>query len=517
MMLTLFKFLLIAIGAVVAAGFVLRHMLALPRRRDVSAACHLPAPDDGPLAAAFGAAAARHPNASGVFSVADAADAFALRVLLARAATRSIDAQYYIWHRDLTGILLLKELRDAADRGVRVRILLDDNGTRGMDDLLRELHDHPNVEVRLFNPFALRAPKWLNYLLHFRRLNRRMHNKSLTVDNLATIVGGRNMGDSYFGTGANPLFIDLDILAAGAVVPQVSRDFDRYWNSAASYPVDLLVKGAPEGGILDRLYNEALRHPARERFDANLGDAAPMRRLLAGETELHWVPVKLVSDDPAKVTGKLGRDRLLFSKISDAMGRPQMTLDVISPYFVPGRAGCRAILGLREAGVVVRVMTNALEATDVPAVHAGYARYRRALLQAGIELYELKAAAIPPAAPEDRRRLGSSAASLHAKVLAVDGRSLYVGSLNFDPRSVFLNTELGFIIDDPRMAEQVHEGVGRNAPRLAYSPGIDGDRLVWRERTADGEEILHGDEPGGSLGRRLIVMALSRLPVEWLL
>src|SRR5690606_37443660 len=183
-----------------------------------------------------------------------------------------------------------------------VRLLLDDNGTWGMDALLAELDAHPNMEVRLFNPFVLRAPKWLNYLFDFRRLNRRMHNKSMTVDNLATIVGGRNMGDAYFGTGSNPLFIDLDILAAGAVVPQVSKDFDRYWNSAASYPLDLILgEGTPGGGLLDQLHEAALRDPEMATFDARLGDAAPLRRILAGDEPLHWVPVRLVSDDPAKV------------------------------------------------------------------------------------------------------------------------------------------------------------------------------------------------------------------------
>ncbi|WP_049053995.1 phospholipase D-like domain-containing protein, partial [Achromobacter xylosoxidans] len=205
------------------------------------------APDvarDTPLGRAITPLAAGHPGKSGIHALADAHDAFAARMMLARTAQRSLDVQYYIWHDDMTGTMLMEALHAAADRGVRVRLLLDDNGTSGLDTVLAAMDAHPNIEVRLYNPFAVRWPKAIGYLTDFRRLNRRMHNKSFTADNQATIVGGRNIGDEYFGAAEGVLFSDLDVLAVGPVVQDVSSDFDRYWASQSAYPVAGLLKPA---------------------------------------------------------------------------------------------------------------------------------------------------------------------------------------------------------------------------------------------------------------------------------
>ncbi|MEP6969202.1 MAG: phospholipase D family protein, partial [Betaproteobacteria bacterium] len=399
-----------------------------------------------------------HPGQSGVLMLAEGREAFATRMLLAEAAERSLDVQVYIWHADLTGTLLMQAMRAAADRGVRVRILLDDNNTAGMDERLAALDNHPHIEVRLFNPFMQRDWRWLGYLTDFGRLNRRMHNKSMTADNRASIVGGRNIGDAYFDAGQEVAFVDLDVLATGAVVPQVSADFDRYWASASAYPVaSLLPAAAP--GALNRLTASAAamaRSPEAAPYVAALERSKFIQQLVAGELALEWTAVRLVSDDPAKGLGLANSEVLVPQRLHEVLGRPQHELLLVSPYFVPTDSGTRALTELSARGVGVSVLTNSLAATDVPAVHAGYAKRRPALLRGGVKLFELKPDSnASHASIGDRGLTGSSGASLHAKTFAIDGQRVFVGSFNLDPRSAALNTESGFVIDSPPMASRI--------------------------------------------------------------
>ena len=192
-----------------------------------------------------------HPGVSGIYTLPDARDAFAARALLAQGAERTLDVHYYIWRNDMAGTLLFEALRAAAERGVRVRLLLDDNDTSGLDTLLAALASHPNIEVRLFNPFVIREPRWIGYVTDFFRLNRRMHNKSFTADNQATIIGGRNVGDEYFGATEGVVFVDLDVMAVGPVVTEVSKEFDRYWASGSSYPVERLLPAVDPAAIAE--------------------------------------------------------------------------------------------------------------------------------------------------------------------------------------------------------------------------------------------------------------------------
>ena len=465
--------------------------------------------------------ASAYPDRSGIHALPDSHDAFAARVLLARAAERSLDLQYYIWRSDLTGTILFAELQAAAARGVRIRLLLDDNNTSGLDPILTALDANPNIEVRLFNPFMNRRLRQLGYLTDFFRLNRRMHNKSFTADNLATIVGGRNIGDAYFGATDGVLFADLDVLAVGPVVNAFSQDFDRYWNSGSSYPADRLLPPVTPAQ-LDELAETAARiqtAPAARAYVATVRQSPLVSSLLRGELALEWAPTMMISDSPAKGLGLAGPEAMLASKLQSAMGGAIRELDIVSPYFVPTRSGVDALTALTTQGVAVRVLTNALESTDVALVHAGYARRRKALLQAGIQLYELRRDRNAPRSRSGSRLLGgSSASSLHAKTFVSDRSRVFVGSFNFDPRSANLNTELGFVIDSNTLARSIGGTFDTVIPLSSYEVQLSrAGKLIWLERREGGESTTFHREPGTGIWKRAWIGLMSRLPVEWLL
>ena len=329
---------------------------------------------DTRLGRALAAAVAAHPGQTAIHMLNEPRGAFAARVLLARAAERSLDVQYYIWHGDITGGLLCEALWEAAQRGVRVRMLLDDTGTRGVDEAISALDAHPNIEIRLFNPFANRGWRLGELVTDFSRLNRRMHNKSFTADNQVTIVGGRNIGDEYFGAGSAVAFEDLDVVAAGAVVPEVSAVFDAYWNSASAYPSASLISGPQVAGATVRETWAKLHDQteAASYLDA-LRRTTLVRDLLARSLQLEWARARVVSDDPEKVLRPPERTELhMLPRLQAALGEPQRELDLVSPYFVPTQAGAAALGALARRGVRVRVLTNSLAATDVAPVHAGY-------------------------------------------------------------------------------------------------------------------------------------------------
>ncbi|MDX5363876.1 MAG: phospholipase D family protein [Pseudazoarcus pumilus] len=456
---------------------------------------------------------------SGIHPLADARHAFAARVLLARSAQHSLDVQYYIWRRDVTGTLLLKALHDAADRGVRVRMLLDDHGTAAVDEEMAALNTHPRVEVRLFNPFVVRHPKYFGFITDFSRLNRRMHNKSFTADNQVTIVGGRNIGDEYFGATDGLIFADLDVLAIGPVVDETSRDFDRYWASASAYPAELILPEAPPDALDQLKAAGAVAESADEAvpYLEAVRRSGFLRGLLSGELPFEWAVTHMVSDDPAKGLAKADRKGHLMPQLRAILGRPTRSVELVSPYFVPTAAGVEAFAALVREGIRVRVLTNALESTDVAVVHAGYVKRRKDLLRAGVILYELRN---PAAGPELDLRVGpfgSSGSSLHAKTFAIDGERVFVGSFNFDPRSINLNTELGFVIESPPLAAEVERAFDQTIPLNAYEVRLSEDgRVYWLERNADGVR-RHRFEPGTGPLQRFGIRFLSILPIEWML
>lgn len=457
---------------------------------------------------------------AGIYPIQDPKEAFASRVALTRAAERTIDIQSYLWHNDTTGTLLLNELYSAAERGVRVRLLLDDNGITGLDNQLNRMDRHPNIEVRLFNPFVIRNPKWLGYFTDFPRANRRMHNKSFTVDNVVTVSGGRNIGDEYFGATEVTLFNDLDMLCVGAVVKTVSRDFDAYWQSNSSYPASKILLPT-DPSILEKLDQESLgpEQAARAReYTSQVSESPFIQNFMNGSLPLQWTTVRMVSDDPAKGLDEASREDYLVTELREFIGEPKFSLSVVSPYFVPSDNGVEFFSRLAKAGVNVQVLTNSLEATDVAAVHAGYAKTRQELLKAGVKLFELKST--PSVAKPKRAKrnlmLGNSGSSLHTKTFSVDGTRVFVGSFNFDPRSVNLNTEMGFLIDSPGLATQIDLAF-QALPNTAYEVRLDeNESLVWIERQG-GKEIVHNLEPKTTLWRKAVVFFYSLLPINHLL
>ncbi|WP_176736324.1 phospholipase D family protein [Oligoflexus tunisiensis] len=460
-----------------------------------------------------------HPGLAGIYPLRNARHAFAARVVLAHAAERTLDIQYYIWRHDRTGTMLFDAVRTAADRGIRVRLLLDDNNTSGLDGILAALDAHPQIEIRLFNPFLYRNLRVLDFITDFGRVNRRMHNKSFTIDNQVTIIGGRNVGDEYFGATDDMLFADLDVLAIGPVVKDVSRDFDRYWSSASSYPADRLLPPVDAAILAEiaRKARELEQSPEAAAYIEAIRSLPFVQDLKEHRLPFEWAETRMVSDDPRKGLGQAPPDGLLPHRLMKVLGTPKAHVDLVSPYFVPTEDGVESFASLTEEGVQIRVLTNSFEATDVAFVHAGYARRRRALLKHEVKLYEFRG---PPREPEQGSAFnprGSSRTSLHAKTFATDGLRVFIGSFNFDPRSAKLNTEMGFVIESPILARQIKTVFDRDVPLNAYELALNAEGgLIWIERQGE-RRVEHTVEPNMNVWERLLVWLLAQLPIEWLL
>lgn len=449
-----------------------------------------------------------HPRESGLHALPSGPDALAARLALAGFAERSLDVQYYIWHSDQSGKRLIHELFRAADRGVRVRVLLDDVGASASDDGLLALDHHANIEVRLFNPVTTRSARMLGTLLDFGRVNRRMHNKSFIADNQVAIVGGRNIGDEYFGAHGEVNFADLDVAAIGPVVREVSHSFDLYWNSPSSIAITTLTRRSlkPKQIAARRTTVEATKDTLPLR------DNAFATQLKRGRIPFLPGRAWAVYDDPAKITAAEDNTAThLAPQLRSIFERTERELFIVSPYFVPGKRGVAVLTDLRRRGVRVAVFTNSLASTDVGAVHAGYQRYREPLLRAGIELYENKPVGGWGGISGGLR--GSSRASLHAKTFTFDRRTIFVGSMNLDPRSVRLNTEIGVLVESPPLASKLAAEISSKLDGSAYRVELDGHRLVWTTHQ-DGKLVRFASEPETSVWQRAKITFLSWLPIE---
>lgn len=483
----------------------------LPERPQVPVMSSIAPAADAPLDRAVEEAEARHPGASGFRLVIEGMEAFVIRAQSARLAARTLDVQTYIWHDDATGRYLAQTLLEAADRGVRVRLLVDDLDARGKNVGFAALAAHPNIEVRMFNPFASRSGKVSlasEGLRHFGRINRRMHNKSWIADNRIALVGGRNLGNEYFTASHEVNFVDLDFAMVGPVVRDISASFDRFWNSDSVWPIELLDAAAVNESALEQLRGKLAESTAGAgsgHYAQALRENDGIRRLVSGDWELRWsTNYKFVSDDPAKVTmeKKDAARAVVGAAVVKVLREAQTSLEVISPYFVPGKAGTEVLTGRAAAGADVRILTNSLAANDVATVHGGYSRHRKALLEGGVKLWELKRLA-QEQAPEDAKKktssfAGSSGASLHTKALSADGSLVFVGSYNLDPRSTWLNCEQGVLVGDPVLAKQlggifeVQTGGSR-----AWHVTLEKKDLRW----SDGTQTLDS-EPGASGWRK---------------
>jgi putative cardiolipin synthase len=463
-----------------------------------------------------------HPGESGFRPLRNGVDALLARIVLAEVAERSLDVQYYIWHDDLTGRFFANALLRAADRGVRVRVLLDDVGARADDEILLSLDAHPNIEIRLFNPVASRNFRSMGMLSDFSRVNRRMHNKSFIADNQRAILGGRNIGDEYFEAQSEVAFGDLDVLTVGRAVNDVSDAFDRYWNVPAAIPIAALLGRNGETANLDALRTKLAVFVESQRDSPYVTRSrSQLAEILAtGSDSLFWGKAHLLYDDPAKISrAPEDTEGHLLSQFASLDSQVKNELLIISPYFVPGEKGVAWLRGLVNRDVRVTVLTNSLAATDVGAVHAGYQRYREALLEAGVRLYEVKPDAIEYArAKRGKGGISGSRASLHAKTFVFDRRSVFIGSLNLDPRSIQLNTEIGLVCESAPLAEELAGRLEQNLDKIAWRLELVADvsgnkRIVWVETGAEGIR-QRMEEPEVSTWRKFSVWFLGLLPIE---
>lgn len=489
---------------------------------------------DTALGSRFAGARDAHPDASGLAILSVGMDGFLTRAQLIMKAERAIDLQYYIFREDDTGELLSELLLKAADRGVRVRLLVDDGDTVEGDEKLALLAAHPSIEVRIFNPFRYRGHleslRFLEFAMNPARLDFRMHNKLMVVDNAVALVGGRNVGKQYFQLDPDSQFGDDDVFAAGPVVERLSATFDEFWNSDLAIPSALVTGCAPSTDALTAFRTRAQRHRAEliqsgAEYARRIEVGEPLASLLGGTRPLIWAHTTVLSDSPDKRRVEKGqqRGRLMHQSVLAAAAKVQQELLMISPYFIPGDDGMALFTDLRQREVRVQILTNSLSSNPEVVAHAGYAHFRPALLDLGLDLFEVRSLLGNPAGSGERKsmtRFGTFA--LHAKIFVFDRKSLFMGSMNFDQRSRSLNTEVGLIIDSPELAEQmVRRFQALTRPENSFQvqfgdPGSDTRTprsLVWKTQE-DGKVVVYQDEPARSAWQRWKFRVLSIQPLD---
>jgi len=474
----------------------------------------------------------RHPGKSGFYVLNDGMEAFVARMKMAEAAEKTLDVQYYIWRFDKTGRLLYDRLIAAADRGVRVRLLLDDLDTAGKDPGLNLLNLHKNIEVRIYNPFANRGSRVFGFMTDLSRVNRRMHNKSMTADNQATIVGGRNIGNEYFGATSVSAFADLDVLAIGPIVNKVSEVFDDYWNSEWVYPISAFKSRQPvtqeNFSILRKRLSKYVDEAMGSGYVKAVRESNILRRGRLEENDYFWGKSALLYDAPSKASGaEVTEATHMGPDLIRIFDHAESELLIVSPYFVPGKKFTE-FLGKRvKQGIRVRILTNSLAANDVGVVHAGYMRYRVPLLKLGVELYEYKSTAMsePVEDKQKRRWRGSSKASLHAKTFSVDQKYIFVGSFNMDPRSYKANTEMGILFENLPLAKEFSKQFDEKLPQKAYrlelitTPADESDlgyeeNIIRWVTIENGKRVTYRTEPEVNWWGRFVVGFLSVFVIE---
>ncbi len=474
--------------------------------------------------------------------------------MLIAAAERSLDLQYYAIHADASTEMLLQALRDAARRGVRIRILLDDLNTVGDDAQVLRLAFERNVDIRLFNPLTGSRSSLIGRLftsLHdFGRIQKRMHNKLFIADNAMGITGGRNLGDSYFGSGENSNFVDLDVLAAGAIVRDMSASFDRYWNDELAYPVQALMSaqdlerlrerapdGAAPGAGGPAAGGVAVAVAPAPSLSASIlpgltatgvVTAAPQPMDLA-RLMLVWAPAALLVDAPGKIgpdDDEVDAGETVIDGLLQVMQQARHDILIVSPYFVPGAAMMEVFETLRAKGIRIRVLTNSLASNDAPAAHAGYARYRERLLQQGVELYEMRAtqeagvaglgSTLGLGSGAGGSKSGASRASLHSKAVILDQRLAVIGSMNLDLRSQRKNSEVALLIRSRTLSREAARHVDAMLAQGAYRVRLDGGRLAWQAPPGASFPSARS-EPDASLRLRLLVRLIAPLAPDEML
>jgi len=456
-------------------------------------------------------------NQSGFSMLSDGIDALAMRLLLEQRAERSIDIQSYLLHVDRSGSEILRRLIEAADRGVRIRLLLDDLSTEGYDAGLAGLDSHTNIEVRIFNPFYRGfAGRFRSGLTDIGRVNRRMHNKLFIVDNQVAVTGGRNIGDEYFDARTDEKMTDLDVLAIGPVVHELSQLFDAYWNHETALPVAAFAE-LPDDPEAQLARLRVKFEQSRQDIQHSAYEVAVGREILdfveTDTPSLTWAPYTLVYDDPdIGVISKAKDAKSIRAPLIKSLESAQNELIVITPYFVPRKSGIERLNALSDNGVEVLVVTNSLASTDQWVVHSGYAPARKLLLEGSTKIQEVR---------PDRDQSGSGVVSetethvtMHTKVFVVDKKALFIGSFNFDPRSANINTESGVIIESAEMATGFAAMVHNALPDRTYKVFLNEQgRLRWRA-IQDGQELIYDKEPETTWGQRFKVGLARLLPIR---
>ena len=448
----------------------------------------------------------------------------ASRLHLIREAKHSLDVQYYIWGDDFIGHMMLHELLNAADRGVKVRLLIDDQNGTALDETFKTLVAHPNFEIKLFNPYKYRHLRVIDYAFRFKHINHRMHNKLIIADGAIAVTGGRNISSEYFDASENFQFTDLDILFYGQAVEQANRVFLDFWNDDLSYAVPQLIGQGTQQALTD-----LRQHYEADALDKNVIERKIDRARSEVNTELNqhpvnWAKAHFIADSPNKIRANAKPHEMIVNQMFNLMGKPEQHMELVSAYFVPTTAGTEYLSSLAKNGTRVRVLTNSLFANDVAIVHAFYKKYRHDLLKNGVKLYEFK----PYIERENRTwyevatgnvipAKGRSSSRLHAKFFDIDGK-VFIGSFNFDPRSAHLNTEVGLVVESDQLQNAISEKLDQYLPHIAYELKLDKQgQLIWLDRQRDGTIIEHHKEPETTKFQRFMMKTVSYLPIEWMM
>ena len=466
----------------------------------------------------IGKEVANHPGKSGFDVIRYGREAFTARIAMTDLTDKTLDLQYYLWDPDETGRLLALHTLQVADRGVKVRILLDDIGLQGRDNTIAAMDAHPNIEIRIFNPFSNRGLHALDFLTDTQRVNHRMHNKTVIMDNSFAIVGGRNIGNHYFGVSKDINFRDMDIAAVGPIVRDVSKMYDYFWNGKWSVPISVITKKTYTMDDLEIERKKLEKKVKKDRYPYPLTqDSRTLQHKLKQLLKTFvWAKGEMLWNDPEQM--KLSVDQqshTMISGLHERVKKLHKSLLIESPYFIPRGEGIKYFNALSKKGIKIRVLTNSLKSNDVLAAYAGYNNYRMALLREGVELYELRddagASKIINHMPADTK----VTTGLHAKILVFDDKDVFVGSFNLDPRSSTINTEGGLYIESPELARRVmaymEEGINlQNAYRL----GLDKAGHITWTTVENAKKIVYTSEPKANAWDMLKVNFIQMLPVE---
>ena len=468
----------------------------------------------------------QHPDLTGYLVLFEPLEALATRLSLIDKAEKRLDLQYYIWDNDKVGSLALHALIRAADRGVKIRLLIDDNNAKSTEGIFLALAQHPNIEVKLFNPYRFRKYRALDMILDLKRINRRMHNKSFIADHQVALIGGRNMTNQYYNVSDNYQFSDVDVMLVGTAVKDISHSFDEYWSHEYAYKVQEVVNQSAHHLSYESLKRQLDEHYERVTVQNYLdltSNSQAIDSLMSRDIQLDWVKAEVVKDSPDKIKSKAKKKEHLNFQLIQHLEQPEKNVDLISAYFVPEKKGAKMLTDLAKDGVKVRVLTNSFKANDVAVVHAFYGKYRQNLLEHGVQLYEFLPALNKNDLDKNTEDLakkakvsikGLSRSSLHAKLMALDEKQVFIGSFNFDPRSAYLNTEIGVLLNSPPLARAVHTTMDENLSKYAYQLVLDANKkITWQRQTPQGP-VIYTKEPRMKWWQRAGIKMLSWLPIE---